>query len=1143
MEDDASIQRYRAAAQAYPELAAGVSRPSAQGAGASPPGDPDSTPAHGLFPAHYDVIDRIACTNISTTWKAFDRERSAHVVIKEPRARWLADREAEDRFRTEVRLASKLMHPNIVPILATHLAEPPWYFTMPFIEGRHLDQYCEQRRLSTPARLQLFLKVCAAVRYAHQHGVIHRDLKPNNILVCEDGEPQLLDFGLGRPMDGSASRSADEPPPMVMGTPAYMSPEQAGGLSGDTRTDVYALGVILYQLLTGRLPIVPAENLDEVLRRIREEPPVEPLSLNARLGRELNAILLKSLAKDPVDRYQGVGELARDIENYLNTKPVTAVAGRPGYAFGKLIRRNKLRVAASVVLLSGVLGVAVGWYTLRLHAANEVVATAERGRHELAVRTSLLHIREGDPANASASLWREFFRCETREYGKTRTRYALWELYRNYPCGCAVSTPERQVQVMFSPDGKWLIGVGHREDARLTLYDAADPRTCRVYEIGVDGRLDPVARTAMGGAVPDSGDGCIGAGRVCFSPRGNRLYVGCIDGHIRSWVFSSEAGEFGALVLDQPVVAGPVTAMAVSADEGWLAAGTDSGEVGLLESAQPTRRMTLAPEDGAMGEIRCLAFSPDNRSVACAAFPAPDPPPLRPGGIWLWAPRTGRQVGHYPATGCRNVMWSADGQELVFDGTDLPAGQATVWRWKPSAEAATKVASGFRWGIRSLDSPGHLAGRYLAIADGGGSIRFYDADRGEFCRIRGYHYDAVAEHVSVSFSPDGRSLVSAGPDGLRMWDFLPAHDIDLAVSKPEEMEEPWGIINFDVSPDKSLIAPLMSWRGAGQIERGSFLLGVQGLAGVESIAGVKSPRSIQGPVFSNDGTTLAFAEMAPHSTTLRTTVLLPPGEERMIAELNGQATMPPYWLEEGRSRWLLLGVRENDAPGACVKKGYLHACQVNTRSGTGPVESQPFAVFPSECSRVTSSPDGQWLAACCEQNGGRSAAEAGRVRVWQRVPGESLDGQPLADSYRLFARFSSTENATWSVALVKDRKGDLLVATSGADVAIRLWQPETGACVGMLQGHRDAVRACVALDEHTLVTASDDQTVRIWDVLEQEEVCVLYRSHRVTPTIAVHGGCIAIADGTTVTIADTAEIPRLIERNRDFEKGRPASEP
>ena len=117
------------------------------------------------------------------------------------------------------------------------------------------------------------------------------------------------------------------------------------------------------------------------------------------------------------------------------------------------------------------------------------------------------------------------------------------------------------------------------------------------------------------------------------------------------------------------------------------------------------------------------------------------------------------------------------------------------------------------------------------------------------------------------------------------------------------------------------------------------------------------------------------------------------------------------------------------------------------------------------------------------------------------------------------------------------------MATSGADVAIRLWQPETGACVGMLQGHRDAVRACVALDEHTLVTASDDQTVRIWDVLEQEEVCVLYRSHRVTPTIAVHGGCIAIADGTTVTIADTAEIPRLIERNRDFEKGRPASEP
>ena len=185
------LQGYRDAVRAYPDL-----RPATDMGTVAAPDGHDAGGRRSSFPAHYEIVAKIAETRLSRTWKARDHERRTFVVIKEPLAEFVTDPALLERFRREVQLVAQLSSPRVVPILATHLAEPPYFYTMPFIEGLHLDDYCTRRALSLPERLRLFLEVCDGVIHVHRHGIIHRDLKPNNVLVDEDGHPQLLDFGL-----------------------------------------------------------------------------------------------------------------------------------------------------------------------------------------------------------------------------------------------------------------------------------------------------------------------------------------------------------------------------------------------------------------------------------------------------------------------------------------------------------------------------------------------------------------------------------------------------------------------------------------------------------------------------------------------------------------------------------------------------------------------------------------------------------------------------------------------------------------------------------------------------------------------------------------------------------------------------------
>ena len=275
------------------------------------------------------------------------------------------------RFRQERQILAGLDHPDIARLLDGGTTEDGVpYFVMEHVEGTPIDQYCDSRGLSLPERLGLFRTVCSAVSYAHRQQVVHRDLKPGNILVTADGTPKLLDFGIAKVLaPGSAETDATTTGLRLM-TPEYASPEQVRSDPITVATDVYALGVLLYRLLTGCSPYqVNAELSHELARAICEQEPQPPGTRvgrrdGRRLARDLDAITLKALRKEPHQRYASVEELSDDIRRHLEGRPVSARRGALTYQAGKFVRRKAAAMGAGSAI--AVLAIAVGLLTLRL---------------------------------------------------------------------------------------------------------------------------------------------------------------------------------------------------------------------------------------------------------------------------------------------------------------------------------------------------------------------------------------------------------------------------------------------------------------------------------------------------------------------------------------------------------------------------------------------------------------------------------------------------------------------------------------------------------------------------------------------------------------------------------------------------------
>src|SRR5262245_43758195 len=310
------------------------------------------------------------------------------------------------RFEAERQALALMDHPNIAKVLdagATETGRP--YFVMELVRGMKITEYCDEAKLSTTARLDLFMQVCAAIQHAHQKGIIHRDIKPSNILVTvNDGVavPKVIDFGIAKATSGQklTNKTLFTAFEQFIGTPAYMSPEQATltSLDIDTRSDIYALGVLLYEMLTGKTPFdakeLLAAGLDEMRRTIREKEPDRPstrlstlpgnelsttaqrrgidaLHLVSELRGDLDWIVMKALDKDRARRYETANGLAADIERHLNNESVVACPPSRFYRLQKTVRRHKLAFAASAAVSTALLiGIIVStWQAVRASRA------------------------------------------------------------------------------------------------------------------------------------------------------------------------------------------------------------------------------------------------------------------------------------------------------------------------------------------------------------------------------------------------------------------------------------------------------------------------------------------------------------------------------------------------------------------------------------------------------------------------------------------------------------------------------------------------------------------------------------------------------------------------------------------------------
>jgi serine/threonine protein kinase len=376
---------------------------------------PRADEAAGDRIGRYKLLQEIGEGGCGTVYMAEQEEPVRRRVALKVIKLGMDTKEVVARFEAERQALAIMDHPNIARILdagATETGRP--YFVMELVRGIKITDYCDQNNLSTEERLGLFAQVCQAVQHAHQKGIIHRDLKPSNILVTlNDGVPvpKVIDFGISKAMDGRLTdRTLFTAFQQFIGTPAYMSPEQAemSGIDIDTRSDIYSLGVLLYELLTGRPPFDPRSllqaGLDEIRRIIREvEPPspsknlstlaeadlatvarlrgTDPARLSTLLRGDLDWIVMRCLEKNRSRRYETPTALAADIARHLSNEPVAARPPSRLYRIGKLVRRNRLAFSAAAALaLALIAGSVISTLQAVRATRAERLATLERSK-------------------------------------------------------------------------------------------------------------------------------------------------------------------------------------------------------------------------------------------------------------------------------------------------------------------------------------------------------------------------------------------------------------------------------------------------------------------------------------------------------------------------------------------------------------------------------------------------------------------------------------------------------------------------------------------------------------------------------------------------------------------------------------------
>lgn len=684
----------------------------------------------------FRLIETVGRGSFGTVYQAIDTQLSRLVAIKLPRQGILESEAERERFFREARSAASLNHPHIVPVYEVGGTREQPFIVSAFVNGNTLAALLAVRRFEFREVSEIVSVVANALQYAHERLVVHRDVKPSNIMLNEHGQPFLMDFGLAKRY-GDSLLTVDG---QLMGTPAYMSPEQAlrGGRFVDARSDIYSLGVVLYELLTGERPF--QGDLQALLHQVIHESPRSPIAVDRRVPRDLAMICLKCLHKLPQDRYSTASELREDLLRHLRGESVRArpislvergwrwVHGRPKLT---ALLATGVAMAAGLAVLSTFLTMRVKTAERQseqsIRRANDVSANAQRLEGESRGRLEKLFvskgnslIESGDPVHALPWFAAALMRSSTRDFRESVHRVRLITSMADTP----------SLAHLWSYSGS-IVCVA-RNPKRPLLAVACTDRTVIVRDLTDVRSPGKVLRH------PSVLSQCE------FSPDGTRLATSCNDGKIRIWLTSDFARE--PRVLTHP--SRPCW-MSFDPTGRLLATAYRDGTVWLVNVASGTQ---LSPVLVHHAIINHLAFNADGSQLATAGSD---------NAVHLWSMDGRKEVATLAHDGPVNrVVFAPNGQSLASASDDR-----TVRIWNSMTYASEFVLRQGSSALRMAFSPD---GSLLAVGCRDGNVRVWDLKSKIAIPSRFFHEESVWH---LSFSRDGQMLVTASEDHTaRIWD-------------------------------------------------------------------------------------------------------------------------------------------------------------------------------------------------------------------------------------------------------------------------------------------------------------------------------------------------------------------------------------